>query len=200
MFHRTLAFVVAVSSLGLVSTPAAAAVTGAWDVSGTVKVRVTVPGVGSQGQKVAFVDHFTFSEGGSFEMLDALGTWTQGGKKGQNFAVQLSSQDMEDLFEAMFADFDLTADLSDVQASISGKQKRSDAIKGTLNLTGDIDLSEFGFSGGLTATGKFTGVRDLTPALGVDATAVPLPGAAWLLGPALIGLAGRARRRACRNS
>jgi hypothetical protein len=66
-----------------------------------------------------------------------------------------------------------------------------DVVTGDTTMTGTVPALDFAFGSGTNPEFKTGGA----PGIGVQISAVPLPGAAWLLGGGLLGLGSLVRRR-----
>jgi len=161
MFRKYVAVSVLFFSIILFSGVAWSSVIGTWDVNGTMTVKVSIKGFGSQTEKTAFLDEFTFNPNNNFEMIDFAGTWTQ---KKNKFTVFLDANKISDYFEDAISDeVETDVDIEVTKISFSGQEQKNGTIKGifTMNMklyVYDEDC-ECDRKGTLKVSGKFTGSR-----------------------------------------
>ena len=125
-----------------------------WDIEGTVKVRVSVEGLGSQPEVIHFSDEITFHSGGSFELIDWKGEWKQVRNR---FTANLDPVDVEAYFEDFLASNDLDVTVEITKLSITGTELKNGTINGRILLNMDFQLNDLGLDGKLSATATFTG-------------------------------------------
>ena len=160
-----------------------AAVTGSWDVTGTVKAKVSVKKAGSGSQTVGFSDQFTFDADSTFYMIDMDGTWSQSKTK---FNVYLDPVDLASYLETNIEDvlwsFGYDVDVTNVNItknSFTGKESKvGDAISGKYNLAVSFSIYFYDlgmdFTGKATLTATFRGARSLAVAAFGNSRALPL--------------------------
>jgi hypothetical protein len=156
-------FVVSVLFFALIgfSGVAWSSVIGTWDVNGTMTVKVSIKGFGSQTEKTAFLDEFTFNPNNNFEMIDFAGTWSQ---KKNKFTVFLDANKISDYFEDAISDeVETDVDIEVTKISFSGQEQRNGTIKGSFTMNMKLYVydedCECDRKGTLKITGKFTGTR-----------------------------------------
>jgi hypothetical protein len=125
-----------------------------WDIEGTVKVRVSVEGLGSQSEVIHFSDEITFHSGGSFELIDWKGEWKQVRNR---FTANLDPVDVEAYFEEFLASNELDVTVEITKLTITGTELKNGTINGRIILNIDFHLNDLGLDGKLTATATFTG-------------------------------------------
>jgi hypothetical protein len=131
---------------------------GTWDITGTLRVTVTIPGYGSETEVVDVYDEFTFNPDGTFKMTGMTGKWTQCGK----FTVYLSASDVERDFErTLRAELGTSVNVSKVRISFTGKENdMDDTISGTVTFTMNMSVSAYGITGAtVKAIVTFKGTR-----------------------------------------
>jgi hypothetical protein len=125
-----------------------------WDIEGTMKVRVSIQGLGSKSEAIDFSDEISFHTGGSFEMIDWEGTWKQVRNR---FTVNLDPVDVEAYFEESLASNELDVTVEITKLSITGTEQKNGTISGKIVLNMDFHLNDLGLDGKLSATATFTG-------------------------------------------
>jgi hypothetical protein len=120
---------------------------GTWDIKGTMKLTLTIPGRGSYTESGRIYDTFTFNADGTFTMTDMTGTWVQ---EGTAFTIYLSPTDLEKYFEQeLQGALGTNVNVYDVVISNKGTEDwMSDTISGTMNLTAKMDIPALGIIGG----------------------------------------------------
>ncbi len=116
-----------------------------WNVDAVVKAKVKIKGIGSDSTTESAVDTFVFDADGSFDMLDAFGTWRMAGKK---FYVDLDTADLagdlESELEDALLDEGIDAQVSGLVITVnsfSGKENKNGTIKGKWKLALACSLS-----------------------------------------------------------
>jgi hypothetical protein len=135
------------------ASPGVASVEGSWDVEGNLKIRVKIQGFPAQVQRGPAGDVLTFHPDGSFEMIDATGSWVQ---EGARFTVTLDPAEITTLFEQMFADAGMTVDVDIKKLRLKGKE-RSDSIRGKLKVKLGLFVHDVGAPGKVKTRYRFTG-------------------------------------------
>src|SRR3990172_8305573 len=131
--------------LVMLSSPAWSSVVGMWDIVGTVTVKVSIKGLGSDSGRGPFVDEFVFNPDGTFDMVDMSGSWSQ---SGSGFIIELDPLEIEMYFEDGLAAGGLDADVTVISTSFKGKEsKDGSAIKGKFGMIMDIYIYNLGASG-----------------------------------------------------
>lgn len=109
-----------------------------WNVDAVVKAQVKIKGIGSDSTTESASDTFEFDADGSFDMLDASGTWRMAGKK---FYVDLDTADLAgDLkteLEVALLGEGIDAQVSGLVITLngfSGKENKNGTIKGKWKL------------------------------------------------------------------
>ena len=182
MAKRMMFFAVVVVSMLSFSALSWANVTGKWDITGTVKAKVSVKKGPSGSQTVGFSDQFTFDADNTFYMIDMDGTWSQSKTK---FSVHLDPLDIasyiqtnvEDLASSYGYDVSVT-NVNVTKNSFTGKEnKTGDSISGKYNLAVSflIYVYDLGMelSGKATFTGTYSGTRALVLSPLGNSKAVP---------------------------
>jgi hypothetical protein len=140
-----------------ISTPSADnTVVGTWEIDGTMRVTVSIPGYGSETEIVNFYDKFIFSPDGHFEMIGVDGTWKQTKK---NFTAILEPPSVEDFFEDYFGDYGLDVSVDVTKVTLTGSLQKNDSIKGKLAINMDIYIYGADLEGNVKVSGSFTGIR-----------------------------------------
>jgi hypothetical protein len=125
-----------------------------WDIEGTMKVRVSIQGLGSQSEAIDFSNEITFHSDDSFELIDWKGQWKQVRNR---FTANLDPADVEAYFEDFLGDngWDVTVEIT--KLSITGTELKNGTINGRILLNMDFHLTDLGLDGKLSATATFTG-------------------------------------------
>lgn len=142
-------------------------VTGSWDISAQVKVKVAIKGVGSDTVTETATDHFVFHTGGSFDMIDFEGTWAYSGKK---VFVNLDATELEEYFELYLeeglANERIDADVQTMNISantFSCKESKTGTMAGSWKLVLRayiwVPAASRGFDVNVNSKTTFTGVR-----------------------------------------
>ena len=131
---------------------------GNWDVTGIVTTTVTLVGYRPVTQRVPALDAFTFSEDGSFQMIDMSGTYTE---QGTTFTVNLSPAEVELYFEQYLGAYLGTpVDVTVTGVSFGGTENWTvGTISGTITMLMGISIPSQGLQGTVKATVTFRGVR-----------------------------------------
>jgi hypothetical protein len=125
-----------------------------WDVDGTMKVRVSVQGLGSQSEAIDFSDEVNFHSDGSFEMIDWGGTWKQIRNR---ITVNLDPADVETYFEEFLGGNGLNVTVEITKLTITGTELKNGTINGRIILNMDFYLNDLGLSGKLSVTATLIG-------------------------------------------
>ena len=125
-----------------------------WDIEGTIKVRVSVQGLGSKSEAIDFSDEVNFHSDGSFEMIDWEGTWKQIRNR---FTVNLDPVDVEAYFEEFLASNELDVTVEITKLTITGTELKNGTINGRILLNMNFHRNDLGLDGKLSATSTFTG-------------------------------------------
>jgi hypothetical protein len=125
-----------------------------WEIEGTMKVRVSIQGLGSQSEAIDFSDEISFHSDGSFEMIDWEGTWKQIRNR---FTVNLYPADVEVYFEEFLGDNGLDVTVEITKLSITGTELKNGTINGRIILNMDFHLNDLDLSGKLSVTATITG-------------------------------------------
>ena len=126
----------------------------AWDIEGTMRVRVSIQGLGSQSEAIDFSDEVNFHSDGSFEMIDWEGTWKQIRNR---FTANLDPADVEVYFEEFLGANRLDVTVEITKLSITGTEQKNRTINGKITLNMNFHLNDLGLNGKLSATATFTG-------------------------------------------
>ena len=128
---------------------------GIWDIRGKMTIKVSIDGEGSQTQRTAFTDEFTFYDDGYFEMIDMDGIWSQ---NGTNFIVTLDPESVSDYF-AYYLEDEIGSDvyIEGTQMTFTGKKQKNGTIKGTVKLYMDFYIDDYDMSGKITVSSSYTG-------------------------------------------
>jgi len=157
MFKRLLVISIVIFSFVAFSSFAWASVEGTWDVQGTMTVKVSIKGYGSQTVKTPFSDEFTFYGDGTFDMTDISGTWSQNKKK---FTVNLDTEDVSQYFEDDLSDeigTDVTVEVTKI--SFTGTEQKNGTIKGTFKFNMVLYIDDYDITGKVVVTAPFKGTR-----------------------------------------
>jgi len=125
-----------------------------WDIEGTMKVRVSIQGLGSQSEAIDFSDELNFHSDSSFEMIDWEGTWKQIRNR---FTVNLDPVDVEAYFEEFLRANGLDVTVEVTKLSLTGTEQKNGTINGRIILNINFHLNDLGLDGKLSATTTFTG-------------------------------------------
>ncbi|MDZ4343663.1 MAG: hypothetical protein U1E51_14660 [Candidatus Binatia bacterium] len=168
MAKRLMIVSVLLFSVTLFSGLAWATVTGSWDVTGKMKVKVSAKKVASASQTVGFWDYFNFGPGTSFHMTDMDGTWSQNKTK---FSVYLDSLDLASTMGTLLQDliwyygYDVDViDVSVTKNSFTGKEgKIGNTIGGKIKLAVSVLVYSYDLDMYITAkatvAATFSGTR-----------------------------------------
>jgi hypothetical protein len=126
----------------------------AWDIEGTMRVRVSIQGLGSQSEAIDFSDEVNFHSDGSFEMIDWEGTWKQIRNR---FTANLDPADVEVYFEEFLGANRLDVTVEITKLSITGTEQKNGTINGKITLNMNFHLNDLELDGKLSATATFTG-------------------------------------------
>jgi hypothetical protein len=150
------ALIMSVVSLSIItlSNLAWTSVVGTWDVQGTEKVTVKIPGYGSDTETVKFYDEFTFHSNGQFEMIDMGGTWSQTGKK---FTINLDPSDVEAFFEYYLGEYGFDVSVDVTGATFTGTEQKNGTIKGKITLNMNVYFYDLDVDGTIRVTANFSG-------------------------------------------
>jgi hypothetical protein len=157
MFKRLLVISIVTFSIVAFSSFAWASVEGTWDVQGTMTVKVSIKGYGSQTQKADFSDEFTFDGDAAFDMTDMSGSWSQ---KKKSFVVNLDPDDVSQYFEDGLSDeigTDVTVEVTKI--SFTGTEQKNGTIKGTIKINMILYIDEYDINGKVAVTTTFKGTR-----------------------------------------
>ena len=140
MLKRFLTALMVLLSVLLFSDQARASVSETtWDVEGTMKVRVTIQGLGSKTEAIDFSDEFNFHSDGTFEMTDWEGTWEEIRNR---FIVNLDPVEIENYFEEFLADNGLDVTVEITKLSLTGTERRNGTLNGKITLNMDFHLND----------------------------------------------------------
>jgi hypothetical protein len=157
MLKRLLVISIVTFSIVAFSSFAWASVEGTWDVLGTMTVKVSIKGYGSQTVKTPFSDEFTFYGDETFDMTDSSGTWSQKMKK---FTVNLDPGDISQYFEDDLSDeigTDVTVEVTKI--SFTGTEQKNGTIKGTFKFNMVLYIDDYDITGKVVVTAPFKGTR-----------------------------------------
>jgi hypothetical protein len=155
MPKRLLTILTVSFSIFLFSGPAWSSVSETtWDVDGTMKVRVSVQGLGSKSEAIDFSDEISFHTGGSFEMIDWKGTWKQIRNR---FTVNLEPADVEAFFEEFLGANGLDVTVEITKLSLTGTELKNGTINGKIILNMNFHLNDLDLNGKLNVTATVTG-------------------------------------------
>jgi hypothetical protein len=131
---------------------------GNWDVTARVTTTVTLAGYRPVTRRAATLDEFTFSEDGSFQMIDLSGTYIE---QGSTFTVNLSPAVVELYFEqSLGASLGTQVDVSVTGLSFRGVENwRTGTVSGTMIMSMGISIPSQSMQGTVRATITFKGVR-----------------------------------------
>ena len=131
---------------------------GNWDVTGRGTTTVALVGYRPVTRRAAALDAFTFSEDGSFQMIDLSGTYTE---QGATFRVNLSPAVVELYFEqSLGASLGTQVDVSVTGVYLGGSENwRTGAIGGTMTMSMGISIPSQSLQGTVKATVTFRGIR-----------------------------------------
>jgi hypothetical protein len=125
-----------------------------WDIEGTMKVRVSIQGLGSQSEAIDYSDEVNFHSDGTFQMIDWEGTW----KQIRNiFTVNLDPVDVEAYFEEFLGANGLDVTVKITKLSITGTEQKNGTINGRIILNMNFHLNDMDLSGKLNVTATITG-------------------------------------------
>jgi len=125
-----------------------------WDIEGTMKVRVSIQGLGSQSEAIDFSDEFNFHPDSSFEMIDWEGTWKQIRNR---FTVNLDPVNVEACFEDFLRANGWDVTLEVTKLTLTGTEQKKGTINGKIMLNMDFHLTDLDLNGKLSVTAIFTG-------------------------------------------
>jgi hypothetical protein len=125
-----------------------------WDIDGTMKVRVSIQGLGSQSEAIDFSDEISFHSDGTFEMIDWEGTWKQIRNR---ITVNLDPADVEVYFEELLGANGLDVTVEITKLSITGTELKNGTINGRIILNMNFHLNDLDLDGKLNTTATFTG-------------------------------------------
>lgn len=132
-----------------------AEVTGGWDVTGEVTVKVMLKKAKTIKTTDPFEDTFIFFGDGDFEMTDMEGVWVYTNKKHTNFAVVLDEGDVEAYFEAM-----IPMEATVTSMKFKGKENKDGTISGTFKMKLSVTVTDgpnAGKTGKVDVKASFTG-------------------------------------------
>lgn len=133
-------------------------VEGMWDVTGSMTIKVSIPGEGSDKVTTPFTDTLIFYADNSFQMGGMHGTWNQ---KKSAYKVFLDEGSIETSFEELFWDYyelDTSCDITKVTFKGTENTKKQ-TIKGTMNIKMNIHFFDFDVIGKVTISAKLSGTR-----------------------------------------
>ena len=175
MFKKLLTVLTVSFSIFLFSSLAWASVSDTTrDIDGTMKVRVSIQGLGSQTEAIDFSDEISFHSDGTFEMIDWEGTWKQIRNR---FTVNLDPVDVEAYFEEFLASNELDVTVEITKLSITGTEQKNRTINGRIILNMNFHHNDLDLSGKLNVTATITGTitaEDLAPSEGKAASPLRL--------------------------
>ena len=155
MFKKLLAVLMVSFSIFLFSNLAWSSVSKTtWDIDGTMNVRVSIQGLGSQSEAIDFSDEISFHTDGSLELIDWKGTWKQIRNR---FIVNLNPVNVEAYFEEFLAANGLDVTVEITKLSLTGTEQKNGTINGRIILNMDFHLNDLDLSGKLNVTATFTG-------------------------------------------
>ena len=125
-----------------------------WNIEGTIKVKVSVLGLGSQLEAINFSDEITFHSDGDFEMTDLVGTWQEIRNR---FLVNLKPVDVENYFEEFLGKDGLDVTLEITKLSLTGTTQKNGTINGKITLNMNFHLNCIQLDGKLAVIATFKG-------------------------------------------
>lgn len=125
-----------------------------WDIDGTMRVRVSIQGLGSQSEAIDFSDEFNFHSDGSFEMIDWEGKWKQIRNR---FTVNLDPAGVEAYFEEFLGANGLDVTVEVTKLSLTGTEQKNGTINGKIILNMNFHLNDLDLNGKLNVTATVTG-------------------------------------------
>ncbi len=156
MLKRLLIVLMVTFSGFVFSEQARASVSGTtWDIEGTMRVRVSIWGLGSQSETIDFSDEFNFHSDESFEMIDWQGAWKQVKNK---FTVNLDPVDVETYFEQYLGNNGLNVTVEITKLSLTGTELKNGTINGKITMNMDFHLSDLDMNGKLSVAATFKGM------------------------------------------